>query len=49
MGMPVLPTIPLNPQDAHVSDSNIGLMFPLSSHFLFQSVYPPLAFLISAW
>lgn len=26
MGMAILPTFPLKPQDAHVSDSNIGLM-----------------------
>lgn len=45
MGMAILPTFPLKPQDAHVSDSNIGLMSrpvspPPSSHFLFQEFLP---------
>lgn len=40
MGMPILPAFPLSPQDAHVSNSNISLTFPLCSHFLSQKLLP---------
>lgn len=55
MGMAILPTFPLKPQDAHVSDSNIGLMsrpVPSPPRVLIsfsKSFYLPLAFLASAW